>query len=249
MKLARSLTLAYGFLSAALYCALMPLWEGFDELYHYGYIQNVAKTCSLPRVGKTTLSRELWTSLDFLPVSHYIQPYLERPSTSFEQYFALTAQQRWTLRRGADWIDPAARHQSSPRGNYEAMQAPLTYFLLAPAEAVLSRVSLITRVLVLRLLLSFLTVALLWAGARRLSRHLGLQGPMEIAALFVVFSCQMFYAATCRIGNDALAAPWLLFFLVAVIDAVASPALRRTAWVAVLMGVGLLIKSSLLVFI
>lgn len=39
---------------------------------------------------------------------------------SFHEYFRLPPEQRSTLRRGADSIDPAWRHQPSPRATYEA---------------------------------------------------------------------------------------------------------------------------------
>jgi hypothetical protein len=138
----------------------MPPWEGFDELYHYGVVQHLATTGHFPEIGKTTLSRELWNSLDYLPVSHYIQPYLERPSISFEDYFRLTEDQRSTLRQRAESMDRAWRQVPSPRLNYEAKQAPLTYYLLAPLDAALAASPILTRVLALRVFVSLLTVVL-----------------------------------------------------------------------------------------
>jgi hypothetical protein len=245
----RTLILIYALSSAALYSALMPPWEGFDELYHYAYVQHLATTGQFPVIGKTALSRELWISLDYFPVSHYLQPYLERPSTSFDEYFRLTPEQRFMLRRGADNLDPAWRREPSPRVTYEAKQAPLTYLLLAPLEAALSRGTLATRVLLLRTFLSLLSIALLWAGARCLAACLGLQGPLDAAFLLAAFSCQMLYAETCRVANDALAAPWLAWFLVAVIGLFSAPTWKRTTQAALLLAAGLLIKSSLLVFL
>src|SRR5882672_80433 len=97
-----ALILSYGLLSAAFYCALLPLWEGFDELYHYGYVQHVSTTWTIPVVGKTPLSRELWNSLDYVGVSHFLQPYFQRPSTKFEDYFRLPAEERVQRRRALD---------------------------------------------------------------------------------------------------------------------------------------------------
>jgi hypothetical protein len=247
VRTTRALILIYALASAALYSGLLPLWEGFDELYHFGAVQHIATSWQFAEIGKTTLSRELWNSLDYLPVSHYIQPYLERPSTSFEDYFKLTAEQRAALRVGADTLSGGTRSQNSPRINYESRQAPLTYMLLAPVEAALASRPLPTRVLVLRLVLSFLTIPLLWIGLRRLAARFGLDAPMEAAFLLVLFSCQVFYAETCRVGNDALAAPWLVWMLLAAIEAFRTPSWRRTAQAAILMGAGLLIKSYLLI--
>lgn len=48
MLVIRTFTVIYALLSAALYCALMPPWEGFDELYHYGYVQPVSSNLTIP---------------------------------------------------------------------------------------------------------------------------------------------------------------------------------------------------------
>jgi hypothetical protein len=245
----RALILAYGLLSAAFYCALLPLWEGFDEFYHYGYVQHVSTTWNIPVILKTPISRELWNSLDFTPVSHFLQPYFQRPTTKFEDYFGLPAEQRSARRQALDSIPSALQREPSHRDNYEVKQAPLTYLLLAPFDRLLTAMSLSTRVLILRLLLAISTTLLLWIGTRGLARRLGLSGWLEAAALFVILSCQMLYGATCHVSNDALLIPWTVLFLNAVIDSFEAPTYRRTALVAILMALGLLIKASLLVFL
>jgi hypothetical protein len=249
LRRTRAVILAYGLFGAAFYCALLPLWEGFDEFYHYGYVQHVSTTWSIPVIWKTPISRELWNSLDFVPVSHFLQPYFQRPSTKFEDYFRLPAEQRIAQRRALDSIPSALQHEPSPRDNYEAKQSPLSYLLLAPLDRLLTTAPLSTRVLALRMLLSIGSMLLLWIGTRGLARRLGLSGVSEAAALFVIFSCQMLYGATCHIANDALLIPWTVFFLNAVIDSYGSPAWQRTATAAVIMALGVLIKASLLVFL
>lgn len=241
--------LIYALASAALYSGLLPPWEGFDELYHYGVVQNIANSGQILQDADSRLSRELWTSLDYLPISHYIQPYVERPSMSFEDYFHLTPEQRTKLRQQAGSMPREWRKESSPRVDYEAEQAPLTYILLAPLDAALARTSLCSRVLALRLFLSFLTIALLWTGARRFTAIVGLHGPWEAATLLAVFSNQMFYAEACRIGNDALAAPCSVWLLLVLIQSVPNPTWKRTVAAALLVAAGALLKTYLLIFI
>ncbi len=249
IKLTRAFILAYGLLSATLYCCLMPLWEGFDELFHYGYVQHVSTHWTFPVIGETMVSRELWASLDFLPVSHYIQPQLGRPSLKFEDYFRLSDGQRAELRREAEGLDRGLRDQNSARANYEAQQTPLTYFLLAPVNAVMGAATLFGRVLVLRLALGLSSGLLLWWGTRRFCQRLGVVPAMEAACLFTVLSCQMIYAESCRVGNDAWTVPWLLFYLLAVAEAWDRPTLRLVVLLGLLTAVGLLIKASLLAFL
>ena len=245
----RALILIYGLVSAASYCALLPLWEGFDEFYHYGYVQYLSNNYRFPAVGEARISRELWVSLDFTPVSHFLQPYFQRPSMSFRDYFHLSPDERRVRRVQLEGIDRALQREPSPRDNYEAKQAPLTYLLLAPFDRLLAAAPLPARVLALRLLLALSTVTLLWIGSRRLAHRLGLQGAMEAAALFVIFSCQMIYGTSCHIANDALMLPWLVFFLASVIDACESALVRRALITGSLLAIGLLIKASLLVFV
>src|SRR5437773_9631619 len=133
-----ALILSYGLLSAAFYCALLPLWEGFDEFYHYGYVQHVSTTGSIPVIWRTPISRELWNALDFAPVSHFLQPYFQRPTTKFEDYFRLPAEQRIAQRRALDSIPPALQHEPSPRDNFEAKQSPLSYLLLPPFDRLMA---------------------------------------------------------------------------------------------------------------
>ena len=40
---------AYGILNGVLYGSLLPLWEGFDEPFHYAYVQALSTGKSLPR--------------------------------------------------------------------------------------------------------------------------------------------------------------------------------------------------------
>ena len=166
LRRTRALILAYGLLSAAFYCALLPLWEGFDEFYHYGYVQHVSTSRNIPVVLQTPLSRELWSSLDFVPVSHFLQPYFQRPTTKFEDYFRLSAEQRIARRHALDTIPFALQREPSPRDNYEAKQSPLYYLLLAPFDRLMTTAPVSTRVVMLRLLLGIGTILLLWFGAR-----------------------------------------------------------------------------------
>ena len=241
--LTRAAILLYALAGAALYCGMLPLWEGFDELYHYGYVQYVSTWAAFPIAGRSALSRELWSSLDYAPLSSYIQPFLQRPTTKFQEYFALSDAERVHRRQAMDTIPREFQREASPRENYEAKHAPLTYFFLAPLDRLLSGAPLSDRVLILRLILSLASIALLWIGMHALAGRFGLSGAMESAALIVMFSCQMVLAVASHIGNDALLLPWFLFFLLAIIRACEAPSVLRVAQAAVVMAAGLLIKA------
>lgn len=88
----------YGALNAAAYSCLLPLWEGFDEGFHYGYVQLLSTTRSFPVLGKSLLSQEIWRSYESTPVSHYLQPYTRAP-LNFADYFAMPERAREGLHR------------------------------------------------------------------------------------------------------------------------------------------------------
>src|SRR6185503_18274146 len=98
--------LAYGLLNATLYTGLLPLWEGFDEPFHYGYVQQLREGRSFPRLGETTLSSEVWASILAAPASHIVRRNI--PGTiTFGEYFALPVEERSRLRERLESIDPA----------------------------------------------------------------------------------------------------------------------------------------------
>ncbi len=74
----RILLLLYGVVNAAAYSCLLPLWEGFDEAYHYGYVQYLSTKLRFPVLGRATLSQEIWHAFELAPVSNYLQPFTRR---------------------------------------------------------------------------------------------------------------------------------------------------------------------------
>jgi len=43
------LLIGFAAANAVLYSALLPLWEGFDEPFHFGYVQRLANGRGFPR--------------------------------------------------------------------------------------------------------------------------------------------------------------------------------------------------------
>ena len=85
--------LAFALAQAVLYSSLLPLWEGFDEPWHYGYVQYLSSARSLPVLAETRLSEEVWDSMLLSPVSHVLHgPWPELQT--FDVYFQLTPEAR-----------------------------------------------------------------------------------------------------------------------------------------------------------
>ncbi len=244
-RLLRAGLLVYGGLNAILYAGLLPLWDGFDEPFHYGYVQTLRSTASFPVMGKTALPDEVVRSLDLVPVSYAVQRNLHR-GIPFDAWFAMPEAERTEVRRQLTAIDPRAPAPGPQSFNYESHQAPLAYLALAPFDAIWPGAPLPSRILRLRLIGALAAVVALWWGAWRMAGAMGLASQIPAAALFLTFSSQMFYATVCRISNDWLTIPlWTLLLAEAVglyLESKEASGWRFAGWLAA----GLLTKAYFL---
>jgi hypothetical protein len=241
----RAALLIYGALNAILYAGLTPLWEGFDEPFHYGIVQHLWTTRALPVQKRTTISEEIWRSFPFAPAGYIVQRNLPMVTT-FEDYSRLPQSERLARRRALDRIDPALAAVPSNAPNYESQQAPLAYAILAPLHALWSRVPLPERIWRLRLVCSLFSVLATGLLLFRLCALLALDAVSTCIAVFLTFSSQMFYAATAHVTNDWLSIPLFVFILAAAVDVYREP--RRAAVVILALGLaaGLLTKAYFL---
>lgn len=203
----------------------MPLWEGFDEPWHYGYVQYFATTPGLPVLGQTPVTPELWTSILGTPVSHVVQHAWPELQT-FDQ--ARAGQPRSPS-------DPNPTH-----ANYEIQQPPLAYALLAPIGFVLQNAGMPVRILWLRILSALLCAAGTLTGALYLFQSLGLPDRLQQLGLFCIFACQMYWAVTAHIANDGIALVVTIWFFAAIADG------TRPTRLAIVTALGLLTKAYFL---
>jgi hypothetical protein len=241
----RRLLIAYALLNALFYSLLLPLWEGFDEPFHFGYVQQIANLQGWPDARTSTLSAEVEASLPRVPASPVVKINLRNVPT-FEEYFSWPPERRAEMQRELRAIPPDLRRRPGPVWNYEALQAPLAYILMAPVERMLALVPLPSRVAILRFLLAALSSLALLAGAQRLFRHLRIPDPYAAAASFAMLSCQMLWATVAHVGNDWLAVALSVWLLVALIRYYETPGSGRAAMAAAILGAGLLTKAYFL---
>jgi hypothetical protein len=237
-----------GIAAAVLYCLLMPLWEGWDEPYHYGIVQAVGMERVLPDTARTVLSQEVAQSILLAPASPAIKR--DHPEvTSFSEFRDLPPASRLRLRRALDQLAPALQHRfDTGIINFEAQQAPLAYMLLAIPDRLLQWAPLTWRVLALRLLIALATVLLTAWGMLRLGAALELPEPQLAAAVAFVLLTQSFLATVCRISNDWLAvalAPWVFVHGIALLR---KPSARNALRLGLCLAAGLLAKAYFLAF-
>ncbi len=237
----RTVLLIYGALNAILYAGLLPLWEGFDEPFHYAYVQQLWRQRSLPRLGRSILTAEIQDSLPVAPGSYLVHRNIPIV-ISFQDYFARSEEYRHELRRRLETLDPHSAAQPAGGPNYEAQQPPLAYAILAPFDAALSGIPLVWRILELRLVAVLLATIVTGLVTWRLAKQLGLSEGWARSALFLVFSSQMFYATAAHVANDWLALALFALLLSAAISLWENPGLRNASWLFGTLSAGLLTK-------
>lgn len=250
----RALLLIYGLMNAVLYVSLLPLWEGIDEEFHYGYVQYLGAHHAFPVLGQTGLSNDINATLVLLPMSYLMIANLHLQDTqgvrTFEQFAALDSSTRHELRAAAERIPSELRLRESDQysTNYEAQHAPLAYFLMAVPNELMQRVSLPRRVWILRLLLSVACVLLMFRGMESLGREIGLDQGFVAALEFLTFSCQMFWATVAHVDNDWLAVPLAVWLIIRALRCHRERSTRSALWFGGIFSAGLLTKAYFLVF-
>ena len=221
---------------------MLPLWEGFDEPFHFGYVQWLANGRGFPdarvpacfRVKPASRFRLLRGAGWFSGIC--------RRSITYSEYFSLPRDKRAAARKALNEIRPELRRQDSGYLNYEAHHAPLAYVVLALPERMLAGAPLPLRVLALRIIGALIGGLLLYFGADRLFAEFGMRGPYKSAAVFCVFSCQMTWATVAHVANDWLALPLTVWSIVAAIRYWKSPSPRTSSGCGVL-SLGLMTKA------
>jgi len=234
--------------NAVLYSCVLPLWEGFDEPAHYSYVQSLSIDRRLPVLNRTACSREVRESLKLVPVSWLLHNALPK-SISFEEWFQLSPEERRARWAAVGGLSPALQGEPSDLLNYEAQQAPLAYLMIAPIDALISRMRLRSRVLTLRLILTVLSAMALLGASNLLLHALAVDGVFRLGALACTFECQMLWASVAHVSNDCLAVPLSTVLLALLILMMQAPKPRYVFGAAGAMAAGLLTKAYFLAFV
>jgi hypothetical protein len=242
------LLIVYAALNAILYSALLPLCEGFDEPFHFGYVQQLANGQGFPDPRSARLSREVSEAILRAPASHAVKANLPEVVT-YHEFFSWATERRSQAHQSLHDIPERDRWQPSNFLNYEALQAPLAYMVLAIPERLLAAFPLPSRVLNLRIVAALAGSFLLYAGASSLGSQLGIGEPYRRIALFCVLSSQMTWATLAHVANDWLAVPLAIWTLVFMIRCASSPTTGNLAIASLVLCAGLLTKAYFLALV
>jgi|HubBroStandDraft_6_1064221.scaffolds.fasta_scaffold104739_2 hypothetical protein len=241
----RKIILLFGIVNACLYSALLPLWEGFDEAFHYSYVETLWQTGRFLVLGRALVPDDVARSFRFAPASYIVHRWISE-TTPYDAWLALPNAEKEQRRKELDQLRPDSANSSRP--NYEAHHPPLGYILMALLDWPMARAPITVRVLALRLFAAVFSTVLLYVGASRLCRTVELPARFANAALFTIFCSQMLYATIAHVANDWLAVGLSAVFLGSLAEFVNSPDRRSASITALWLAAGLLTKSYFLVF-
>jgi hypothetical protein len=215
----------------------LPATEGMDEIAHYSYIQQIAKTGTVPRFGDKMFQDAedarniLWENRNVLADPKIIK----------------RVRQALKVPR-----DPAATGKPGDRENWEVeQQPPFYYMLLTPAYLLSERWSLVGQFALLRGL-SYLAAWLSLCFAVFVAdKSFPAPGPgraMVTAPALWPFVFPGWFPEMARIGNDSLVA-LLVASAIAVI--ICAPIRRWSTWLLLgaICGLGALTKLTFLPFL
>jgi 4-amino-4-deoxy-L-arabinose transferase-like glycosyltransferase len=185
------------------YCAMLPLWEGWDEYAHFAWLQHWIDKGTLPGFHDP-ISREIDESMRLTPLAYELR-WIGPPYLGHEQWWALPETERTERVRRLKSLPPALAHQPALHtfDFYEAQQPPLYYWIASVPLRWAAAWPLQRRVLLLRLLsmaLASAAIPLAWMAGRYL---LGDSLAVLCAALLAV--APGFAIDVSRVANDCLA--------------------------------------------
>jgi hypothetical protein len=236
-------------LHGVVFAAVTPLWEGFDEPFHYSYVQILGEKGTLPVYGKSLVSKEVTESFRYAPMAPTVVSNLGNRYTTYAEYWELPETGRKDRERALKAIPGLLRTQEDTSDaavlSYEAQHPPLYYALASVPYRLLAGTNLVTRVFFLRLfstLLGSMTIFLAYQVACTLWRSAWerLAIPLLIALL------PMFYATVGRISNDSLGVSLFGLLMLLGIRYCGGPTWQQAAQIGAVAGLGLLTKAYFL---
>jgi len=184
------------------YCAIFPVWEGFDEYAHFAFIQHLDTYKSLP-LPETRVSKEIEQSLANVPLPWSLKKW-EPPHVTHDAYWQLPAEER--ARREQEFQSIPIGGLSEQRENflYEGTQGPLYYLLMAPLYHVVRDFELPTRVFLFRLLNILIGSAII-PIAFVTARKVFPDPRLAVGVCAVIAAMPGIYIDGSRVGNQTLA--------------------------------------------
>jgi len=227
------------------YCMALPLWEGFDEYAHFGYVQFIALGRGWLVRPETRASREIERSFALVPM-----PWTLRadppPHETDESYWRLPSEVRRERQQElASLPRSMGAEEAVTNVPVESQQPPLNYWLMAAVYRWVADLGLPARVAVLRILnlmLASVAVPAAWIAGRHLFG--GSAGFATASAAVVALMPEMLFDAA-RVANSGLTTALYSVLAVLCLRMVEGKP-GAAVWGGFVLGLGLLTKAFFL---
>jgi hypothetical protein len=239
---AAAILLAGSLLTGLGFCALLPVFEGFDEIAHYSYIEQIAQTGTWPRLTD--------------PLSREVEDVLRRAPSAVSSFTYRSFFHSGAVQNGADALhgarDPTRPWVPGTRSNWEGQHPPLYYALLAPIWLASDDWSLYTQMLLLRsisYLFAWGSLVIVTVSITRKTqppaRDILVLGPALWPVLW-----PMWFPEMARLGNDSLVSLLLALSWITIRRALgARGSTADFALLGAICGLAVLAKATALPFV
>jgi hypothetical protein len=236
----------------------LPPFEGIDETAHYSYIEQIAKTGTLPRFGDKLQQdvQDVTDALDGRRQDGEVESALKAGrlirTLRYRNLFAADAE---IIKRARQAVktprDPPPTGKPQSAENWQAQHPPFYYALLTPAYLLSERWSLAGQLALLRglsYLVAWLSLCLAVFVAAKTFPASGPGRAMIAAPALWPFVFPGWFPEMARLGNDSLVA---LLIACAVAVVTCAPIRRLSTWLllGVICGLGALTKATFLPFL
>jgi hypothetical protein len=246
LQTTKALLLIGSLLIGLSFAALLPPFEGFDEIAHYSYIEQIAETGRWPRLNGP-IAQEVTDYLDAAP----------GPTTSLQgrwSYRAFFAAPPETVARARAIVhtprDPSRPWQPGAGSNYEGQHPPLYYALLAPVFNLSMGWSFERQFLLLRglsYLIGWISLCIVtFLPSVNLQKDRRVKTAMALAPALWPALFPMWFTEMGRLGNDCLVTLWAACAAVLILRLSLKDGLFNYVLLGIVCAFGLLTKATFL---
>lgn len=241
--------LATYLLGIAFICFLPP-WEGYDEVAHYSYAQQLADTGQSPSVEQGRLAQDVETYKRLAPTPYSTTlPFDENGGVTYRSWFSQEAPSRAIAHEA-----PSNEHRFSAgtTRNWQAQHPALYYQLIAPWISMTADLSWAAQLFILRVVSWTLAFAGMVISVLATARAISVARP-ELSSAYARIALAWpllfpgFFPEFARLGNDALVLLILSLAWTLLVQRFITP--QRMWWylgLGVLLGLGGLTKVTFL---
>lgn len=231
--------------------AILPPWEGFDEIAHYSSIQQIADTKTVPRQSEARISQDVELYYSFGPMPYSTNPPMEKNrGLTYRRFFQQNVSSLASAKQKiAESPNRPRQFRPGAELNWQSQHPPLFYALLTPVYHLTKDLSWHVHLFSLRLVSYLFVWSAFIVGLFAVERTFkatdsGDSAWQKIGIVTWPLLFVSWFPSMARLGNDSLCA-LLLAVLWLIVCGTNEKCLstRETIVIGVVLGLGCLTKA------